>query len=135
MSLAELRGDLVILVCAISAGIHGALVPGHFHERTGAGVGFALATVLLAALAVGLTRRPSSERLLVAAAIVFLGLLASYVLAVTTGVPVLHPEPEPVDGLALATKAMETIGLLATWSLVRRPRVVLAVTQPKGTLT
>jgi uncharacterized protein (DUF1499 family) len=41
----------VILACAISAGIHGALVPEHFDEGAGAGLGFASATVLLAAFA------------------------------------------------------------------------------------
>ena len=33
----------------ISAGIHAALVPGHFAEGTGAGLGFVAATSLLAA--------------------------------------------------------------------------------------
>ncbi|HWJ32691.1 MAG TPA: hypothetical protein VNR59_10160, partial [Gaiellaceae bacterium] len=46
-----LRLDAVIVTCAISAGIHAALAPDHFHEATGAGVGFVVATVLLAALA------------------------------------------------------------------------------------
>ena len=63
MRLAELRGDVVILVCAVSAGIHGALVPDHFDEGTGAGVGFVLATVLLVALVIGLTRHAESELL------------------------------------------------------------------------
>jgi hypothetical protein len=65
---------------------------------------------------------------------VFAGLLGSYALATTTGLPVLHPHPEPVDGLALATKAIEALGLLAATSLLRAP---LAVTlpQPKGTPT
>ena len=135
MKLAELRGDVVILACAVSAGIHGALVPAHFDEGTGAGVGFVLATVLLVALAIGLTRNAESERLLACATAVFLGLLASYLLAVTTGLPVLHPNPEPVDGLALATKAVEAVGVLSAWSLLRRPHASLALQQPKGTLT
>ena len=41
---------------------------------------------------------------LAAAAATLSGLLASYALAITTGVPLLQPHPEPVDGLALATK-------------------------------
>ena len=52
MTWAELRRDLVIVVCAISAGIHGALTPEHFAEGTGPGTGFAAATVALAALAI-----------------------------------------------------------------------------------
>ena len=135
MRLAELRGDVVILACAVSAGIHGALVPEHVDEGIGAGVGFVLATVLLVVLASGLTRHAESERLLACAMVMFLGLLASYVLAVTTGLPVLHPNPEPVEGLALATKAVETVGVLAAWSLLRRPHTSLALRQPKGTLT
>jgi hypothetical protein len=134
--LAGLRSDLVILACAISAGIHGALTPSHFDEGTAAGLGFAVATLALAAIVVWLTLRPASALALAAAAGTFAGLLASYVLAVTTGVPVLHPHPEPVDGLALATKAIETVGLVAALSLLRRrPAVSHSFIQPKGTLT
>jgi hypothetical protein len=42
----------------------------------------------------------------------------SYGFAITTGVPVLHPDVEPVDGLALFTKAVEIAGLLASLSLL-----------------
>ena len=132
MSSLELRRDIVIVACAISAGIHGALVPAHFDEGAGAGLGFVAATVLLTALVVGLTLLPASSRLLAAAAAVLLGLLASYLLAVTTGLPVLHPQPEPLDGLALATKGIEVVGLIAAANLLRRP-VALAIPDPKGT--
>ena len=135
MSLAELKRDLVILACAISAGIHGALVPAHFDEGTGIGLGFVAATVLLAALVVALTPRAESTLMLAGAASLLAGLLLSYVLAASTGLPVLHPEPEPVDGLALATKAIEAAGLLAASSLLWRPRIAMALPQPKGTLT
>lgn len=128
-----LRRDAVILACAISAGVHAALAPGHFAEGAAAGAGFAAATVLLAALAVALTWR-AADLFLAAAALVFAGLIVSYVLAATTGVPLLHPEPEPVDGLALATKAVEVAGLVAASSLLRR-RLTAAPAHPqtKGT--
>ena len=112
------RLDAAIVACAASAGIHAALAPDHFREATGAGAGFVVATVLLAALAVMLTVRPGDRRSLLATALVFAGLLASYVLATTTGVPVLHPDVEPVDGLALFTKAVEVVGLVASLSLL-----------------
>ena len=132
----NLRRDVVILACAVSAGIHGALVPAHLDEGTGAGVGFAAATVLLAAIAFALGVRPADPRPLAAAAIVLAGLLVSYALATTTGMPVLHPAPEPVDGLALATKAIEALGLLTAAALLRRrPTAPPALIQPKGTLT
>jgi hypothetical protein len=123
----------VIITCAISAGIHGALAPEHFAEGMGAGIGFVAATVALAALAVALTVRPAGALVLTAAVVVFAGLLASYALAITTGVPVLHPDREPADGLALATKAIEAVGLLAAWSLVRRPSLAFSIPHPKGT--
>jgi len=53
---------------------------------------------------------------------------------VTTGFPVLYPEPEAVDGLALYTKAVEAAGLILAASLLRRPSLA-TLTQPKGTLT
>jgi hypothetical protein len=137
VTLAELRVDIVILTCAVSAGIHGALVPDHFGEGTGAGVGFVIATVLLALLAVVLTRRPS-QLALVATILVFAGLIVSYALVLTTGLPVLHPDVEAVNGLALFTKAVEALGLITAASLVRRPALLTLPRpkpQPKGTLT
>jgi hypothetical protein len=132
MTLAELRIDLVILACAISAGVHGALVRDHFGEGTGAGLGFVVATVLLVALAVVLTRKPTQFALLATAA-VFAGLIASYALVITTGVPVLHPAVEEVDGLALFTKAIEATGLVLAASLLPRPALATTLTHPKGT--
>jgi drug/metabolite transporter (DMT)-like permease len=132
----SLGRDVVILACAVSAGIHGALVPAHLAEGTGAGAGFVAATVLLGSAALWLTVRPADPRPLTAAAIVLAGLLGAYVLATTTGVPVLHPTPEPVDGLALATKAIETLGLLTAAALLsRRAPAPPALIHPKGTPT
>ena len=118
------RRDLLIVTCAVSAGIHAALVPEHLEESTAAGGGFLAATVLLGALAVALTRRPGSPSVVLAAVLTLAGLIVSYVLATTSGMPVLMPEPEPVEGLALATKAVELLGIAAAWSLVRREDAV-----------
>jgi hypothetical protein len=133
MTSAELRIDIVILACAVSAGIHGALVEDHFREGIGAGLGFVGATVLLAAAALALTRKPS-QVVLVATAVLFIGLIAGYGFAISTGVPVLHPDVEAVDGLALFTKAVEGVGVVAAASLVRRPSFTF-LTHPKGTTT
>jgi uncharacterized protein YjeT (DUF2065 family) len=125
--------DLVIVACAISAGIHGALVLGHFDEGIGPGAGFLAATVLLAAFATAITLLPASELAVAGAAFVLAGLLASYLLATTTGLPVLHPHPEPVDGLAFATKAIEAGGLLVATALLLRPSLALRNPRLKGT--
>lgn len=135
MTWREIRTDVVILACAISAGIHAALAPEHFREATGAGLGFAGSTVALAGLAVALTRRPAGPTALAGAAVVLAGLLGAYALAITTGVPVLMPEPEPVDGLALVTKAVEAAGLLAAVSGLRRPAAVISLLRLEGTPT
>ena len=131
----ELRGDVVILACAISAGIHGALVPAHFDESTGAGVGFLGAALSLCVLAVWLTRRPDSALARTGAAVVLTGLLVSYALATTTGLPLLHADAEPVDGVGLATKAIEAVGLLAALRPVSRRARAGTLRHPKETLT
>ena len=122
-----LQRDVVIVACAISAGIHGALAPEHFEEGRGAGGGFVAATVVLALLALALTRWADTKIAAVVAAFTFAALIVAYVLAVTTGFPVLHPEVESPDRLAVVTKAIEAAGLLAALAHVR-------YSQPKGRL-
>jgi hypothetical protein len=137
VSLRDVERDTVIVACAISAGIHAALTPDHFAEGLGAGVGFAAGAALLAVVVLALTRRPDEDVALVGAASVLGGLIASYMLAITTGLPVLHPEPEPVTALALFTKAVEGLGLLAATHLLWSGRTTAAPLRPrlKGTLT
>jgi len=94
----------VILACAASGGIHGALTRAHFDEGTGAGVGFLVSTALLSGLAAAMLLRPHSRIAVALAAAVLTGLLVAYGLAVTAGVPLLHPETEHVESLAVATK-------------------------------
>jgi hypothetical protein len=134
--LAALERDVVIVACSVSAGIHAALAPEHFAEGLGAGLGFIAAAILLAALAVALTRSVNAWALLAAVA-VLTGLLGSYALAITSGVPLLHPEPEPVTGLALFTKAVEAGGLLAAAQLLAyvSSEPAFHLTPRKGTLT
>ena len=132
---AAMERDLVIVACAISAGIHAALTPQHLTEGAAAGAGFAAATALLAAAAVVLTFAAGTAAPAGTAAL-FAGLLVSYGLAVTTGLPLLHPHPESVDGLAVFTKAVELLGLAAATHLLarRRPVLSLSLSRPKGTL-
>jgi hypothetical protein len=127
--------DLVIVALAISAGIHAALTPDHLAEGAGAGAGFAISTALLAVVAVALTRAVSTGGL-ASAAVLFGGLLLSYGLAVTTGFPLLHPEREAIDGLALFTKVVELLGLVGATHLLwgRQPRLAPNLSRPKGTL-
>ncbi len=111
--------DVVIASCAASAGIHGALTPEHFGEGTGAGAGFLAATVLLAGLAAAMLVRPESRTAVALGGTVLGGLILAYGLVVVNGVPVLHPGQEPVEGLAVATKLVEAVGLLAAASVLQ----------------
>jgi hypothetical protein len=135
MTRADVEHDALIVACAISAGIHATLVPEHLREAPAAGAGFVAAAGLLAALAVGLTRRPGSRTAVAAAGAVLAGLLGSYALAVTSGMPLLQPEPEAVDPLALFTKAVELAGLAAALHLLApaRAALVLHLPRPRGT--
>ena len=121
---AAVERDLLIVACAVSAGVHAALVPGHLAEGVAGGVAFATAAAALAGLAVVLTLRPS-DGVLVLTAGLLASLLAAYVLAITSGIPFVHPDPEPPDGLGVFTKAVEGLGLAAAVRLLR-PRGVPA---------
>ena len=127
--------DALVVACAVSVGIHAALTPGHLREEPPAGIGFLVSAVLLAVLVVALTLRPASRSAVVVAGVVLAGLLVAYALAVTTGVPGLHPDVEPADWLGLVTKAVELVGLAAALHLSMPGRAAGRLTslQPKGT--
>ena len=129
--------DLLIVVCGISAGIHAAIAPEHFAEGAGPGIGFVAAAVGLAVFAVVLTLRPPTAATLAGPAVLLAGLIVSYALAVSSGLPVLHPEPEPLHALAVVTKAIEGAGLVAALHLLRlgRSGVVIPFPSPKGVLS
>jgi hypothetical protein len=130
LTLAVFERNAVIVACAISAGIHAALTPEHLAEGTGPGLGFFGATVLLGGSVAVLTRRPASVAALAGTGVVLAGLLASYTFATTTGLFLVHPVGEPIEGLALITKAIEAIGLAAAAHLLWRGRSALAPALP-----
>ena len=91
--------------------------------------------MLLGAVALALTKGPTSVLAIAIALPVFVGLIGSYALAVTTGLPVLHPEVESVDGVAFFTKAVEATGLAAVVTLLPRRAIGAVIPRPKGKLT
>lgn len=108
--------DGVAIVCAASAGVHAALVPAHLHEGPLIGAAFALSVLLLAAAALRV-RTSSGPAYWVAA--VLLGVAACYLLSRTTGLPLLIPEPEPVDLLGTVTSLAEVAAGVAVLGLSR----------------
>jgi hypothetical protein len=129
--------DVVIVSCAISAGMHAALAPAHLAESAALGIGFVLAAGVLAVLAAVVTRDSDGTRSVAIAALTLAGLVASYALAATTGLPGVVSDPEQVDGVAIACKAAEWVGLAAASALLWRARPPVALTLPstKGQAT
>jgi hypothetical protein len=105
------KRDGLIVCCAISAGIHGALVPEHMRESSITGAGFVVATVALVAVIVGLTARPESRAVTSFGILVLAGLVAGYAVAAARGIPVLHPEVDPIDRVGVLSKTVELTGL------------------------
>ena len=105
------RRDGLIVCCAISAGVHAALVPEHMRESVVTGAGFIAATGALAVLVVGLAARPESRAVTSFAVLVLFGLLVSYAVASTRGIPILHPDVDPIDTVGALTKGVEVLGL------------------------
>jgi hypothetical protein len=97
----------LIAACALSGAVHAALAPSHLEESALLAALFLLASVALGALAFVLALRPESAWPPRAASAFFLALIVAY--AVTR-------VSEPIDGLGLATKAVEAVGLvLGLW--------------------
>jgi hypothetical protein len=120
---------LTIFACAASAGIHAGIVPEHLREEPRLGVAFAIAVVvlLISAAIVALAPDRVSAR---AAALVLGGLTVAYVASRTTGIPLLAPDPEAVDGVGIAAVVVELLGMCCALRLAyptgrrtRRPRV------------
>ena len=106
----------VVFACAASAGAHAGLVPEHLREESRMGVAFLVAIVLLLATGAALTVRPNDRRIAAAAAVLFAGLIAGYVISRVSGIPLLAPDRETVDEVGVATKVVEATGLaLALW--------------------
>jgi peptidoglycan/LPS O-acetylase OafA/YrhL len=108
--------SVVIGACAASAGAHAGLVPDHLREAPALGIALIVAVVVLGAVGTALAIRPEDRRAAQLAALLLAGLIASWSVSVITGIPVLQPRPESVDGVGLVTKLVETLGLAsALW--------------------
>jgi hypothetical protein len=103
--------DACALVCAASAGVHGALVVPHAGESTRMAVAFALTSIALAIAALGLAVGPRPVISPAAAALLFAVALA-YLLSRTSGIPGLTEHPEPFDTLGVAVSLAEVAAAL-----------------------
>jgi hypothetical protein len=103
--------SFLLVVGAVSAGVHAALAPEHLHEWPPLGGAFVAAAAALASAVGALALRPLSPwppRLLGA---LFAGLVAAYTLTRLVALPPLDPAREPLDALGACTTALEAAGL------------------------
>jgi hypothetical protein len=115
--------NAVALACAASAGVHAALAPEHLEESAVLGAGFAIAAVCLLAAAVAFAAKPVPAPIaapLTAALLV--ALIAAYVVSRTAGLPVPGGEVEPIDGIGVATQAVQIAGLAGALRLIHHPQ-------------
>ena len=124
MTFAELRVDVVILAAQSAR----ASMRRSFPRTSRREPGRASASLLASLRAGGLRRAPDATPVslaLAATAAVFAGLIVSYLVVLASGLPVLHPEREPVEALAVWTKAIEAAGLAVAAACLRRPAALL----------
>jgi hypothetical protein len=108
-----------VFACAASAGAHAGLVPEHLHESRLLGAAFIASVVLLIAAGVALATRPDSAAVAALSAALLTALIAAYAASRTTGLPLLEPEPEPLDAVGLVTKLVELVGLACALRLTQ----------------
>jgi hypothetical protein len=86
------------------------------------GVAFVVAVLLLLATGLLAALRPADVRVASAAALLFVGLIAAYIISRTTGIPVLQSDPEALDAVGVATNVVEALGFSAALLLTQPGR-------------
>ena len=117
MNFTARRTGLLALAVTFSAGFHAALVPEHLKEMPPLGYSFIGAAVIGAALAWALVSRPDDRRIPVLAGLFCLGQIVTWLLFVTVPIPLFSGTPEPVETIALISKAVELYGFAIALSL------------------
>jgi hypothetical protein len=111
MKITTKRTGLLALAVTFSAGIHAALVPEHLKEMPPLGYAFIAAAAIGGLLAWALVSRPNDRRLPLLAGLFCLGQIVTWALFVTVPVPGFSGTPEPIEAIALASKAAELLGI------------------------
>lgn len=101
--------DALTVVVAVSAGVHAALVPEHWHERPALGIGFALAAAALAAVAVALQLGRPAPVAPACAGILLAALTVLYLASRTAGLPLTGREEW--DSVGVATQVVQLAGV------------------------
>jgi hypothetical protein len=114
------RVNLLALAVTFSAGIHAALVPEHLEEMPRLGELFIAAAAIGGSLAIALVFRPSDRQIPFVAGLFCLGQIAAWALFVSVPVPGVPGTPEPIEAIALVSKAVEATAVALAFSLAPR---------------
>jgi hypothetical protein len=106
------RTGLLALAVTFSAGIHAALVPEHLQEMPRLGYAFVAAAAIGGVLACTLVSLPDNRRISLLAGLFCLGQIAAWALFVSAPVPGFSGTPEPIETIALVSKAIELAGVV-----------------------
>lgn len=110
---------LLSVSCAVSAGVHLALVPEHTHESLILAAGFAFTAVALFATAVLIARKPVGARGAALSAGLLVILIGLFAASRSIGLPGVA-DAEPLDLVGGLTQAVQAVGLAAAITLMRR---------------
>ncbi len=115
-----MRRQLLLAALAFSGAVHVFLAPEHLREEPALGALFVAGAVVELALVWLLAARPS-HRAIAAATLTLAGLLLAYVPFVAFRLPGFPMTPEPLEFVALLTKAVELAGAAIGATLLARP--------------
>lgn len=110
---ARLWLPLAVVSCMAAAGVHAAVGPAHFRERTVLGLFFVVATTTQIVWALLVVARPSDRRVLLAGVLGNTALVALWAATRTVGLPGILPGPEAVGSWDLACITWEVVAVLA----------------------
>jgi hypothetical protein len=113
------RANLLALAVTFSAGIHAALVPEHLEEMPRLGELFIAAAAIGGSLAIDLVLRPGDRRISFVAGLFCLCQIAAWALFVSVPVPGFPGTPEPIEAIALVSKAIEAAAVALAFSLAQ----------------
>jgi hypothetical protein len=109
--------NVVVIACALSAGIHAGLVPAHLGASRPLGIAFAVSATALLWAAASLAAAPEPRARAAGAAVILGALIAAYTASRTVGLPLLGAHVEPVDPVGLVTQVVQAAGACAALRL------------------